>query len=122
MNFDRNLTSQTSLTKNNASKDRGLVSKVQKLPIVKRVYLYILLMAAIGTVMGETKYRLESKNCMANDLVLMQSLLGETPKTALHRCWTVEPAQRRIRELSIGAVVGVITATLIGIPALLEED
>ena len=105
MNFNRNLTPPASLTRNSADRDRKLASKIQKLAIVKRVYLYILLMTAIGAGMGEVKYHLESKNCMANDL-----------------CWTVEPAQRRIRELSLGAVAGMITATLISIPALLEED
>jgi len=103
MNFDRNYTTQTTANKN--SQNKKLAGKIQKLPIVKRVYLYVLLLTAIGTGMGEVKYRLESKNCMAND-----------------RCWIVEPAQRRIRELGVGAVAGMITATLISIPALLEED
>ena len=101
MNFDRNIINST----NKSSHYQKSFSRIQNLPIVKRVYLYILLMAAVGTGMGEVKYRLESKNCMAND-----------------RCWTIEPARRRARELGMGAVAGMITATLISIPALIEED
>lgn len=100
MNFDRNYTTQTSSNKNS----QKLIGKIQKLPIVKRVYLYVLLLAAIGAIMGEGKYRLESKSCMTND-----------------RCWTIEPGERRVRELGIGALAGMITATLISIPALFEE-
>jgi len=99
--FDRNYTTSTSSDQNN----QKLVGKIQQLSIVKRVYLYILLLTAIGAVMGEVKYRLESKSCMTND-----------------RCWIIQPAQRRVRELSVGAVAGIITATLISIPALLEEN
>ena len=100
MNFDRNYTNKTS-----SNNRQRLSNKIQKLPIVKRVYLYVLLLTAIGTVMGEAKYRLESKNCMTDE-----------------RCWTIEPTERRVRELGIGAVAGMITATLISIPALLEEN
>ena len=101
MNFDRNY--KTTAFSNQSS--QKLVVTIQKLPIVKRVYLYTLLIAAIGTGMGEMKYRLESKNCMAND-----------------RCWTIEPTRRRVKELGMGAVAGMITATLISIPALIEEN
>ena len=101
MNFDRNSLAHSDSAKTNPE----LIGKIQKLPVVKRVYLYILLMAAIGGGMGEIKYRLEARNCMAND-----------------RCWTVQPAQRRVRELGIGAIAGMITATLISIPALIEEN
>ena len=51
MNFDRNYTTPTTANKNS----QKLIGKIQKLPIVKRVYLYILLLAAIGAVMGEAK-------------------------------------------------------------------
>ena len=36
-------------------------------------------------------------------------------------CW-LEPTQKRSRELALGAAAGTIAATLISIPALLEEE
>ncbi|MEL6928309.1 MAG: hypothetical protein AAFO95_06725 [Cyanobacteria bacterium J06600_6] len=105
MNFDRNYT----ITNSTVKHSQELIGRIQKLPVVKRVYLYILLMTAIGVGMGEAKYRFESKNCMAKDQVLRA------------HCWTIQPAQRRVRELGTGAIAGMITATLISLPALLEE-
>ena len=102
MNFDRDR--NRTLQNNSDSSIQILISTIQQLPIVKRVYFYILLMAVIGGAMGEVKYRLDSQNCMTND-----------------SCWTVRPAQRRIRELGLGAIAGTVAATLIAIPALLEE-
>jgi len=102
MNFDRNYQSQTVQKKQKSS---NLIGKIQKLPILPRIYLYVFLMAVIGGGMGEAKYRLEATDCMSN---------GD--------CWMVEPAQRRVRELGLGATAGIIAATLISIPALLEEN
>lgn len=102
MNFDRH---HKIKTVQKSSENKNLLGQIQQLPIVKRVYLYIFLVAAIGGVMGEVKYRLDSPNCMTND-----------------NCWTVEPSQRRVRELGLGVIAGAIAATLISIPALLEED
>lgn len=101
MNFDRNYRTHTVQNENTGLE---IISKIQKLPIVKRIYLYVFLIAVVGAVMGEVKYRQESTNCMAND-----------------DCWTIEPAQRRMRELGVGAIAGIIVATLISIPALLED-
>ena len=101
MNFDSDR--QSSISDN--KKEKSLIDNIQKLPVVQRVYLYILLMATVGIGMGEIKYRVEAKNCLGND-----------------NCWTIEPKQRRIRELGIGAIAGIGTAVLISIPALLEDN
>ena len=101
MNFDSNYKSSTAKNK----KEESLIGKIQKLSVVQKVYLYIFLMATVGITMGEIKYRAEAKNCLAND-----------------SCWTIEPSQRRIRELGVGAIAGIGTALLISIPALLEDD
>lgn len=101
MNFNRNYSQKAP----NDKISRELIDKIRKLSIVKRIYLYVFLMMAVGAVMGEAKYRLESTNCMAND-----------------RCWTIEPAQRQVRELGTGAMAGAIVATLISLPVLLEEN
>ena len=100
MNIDRNCHQTVQNEKN-----LRLINKVQKLPIVPKVYLYIFFMAIVGTVMGELKYRVEATNCLAND-----------------DCWIVEPTQRRAKELTLGAGAGIFAATLIAIPALLAEN
>ncbi|MGD1919868.1 MAG: hypothetical protein ACFCAD_13840 [Pleurocapsa sp.] len=58
MNFDRNYKAQTV-----PGKEISLVGKIQKLPILSRIYLYIFLMAVVGMAAGESKYRLEAQNC-----------------------------------------------------------
>ncbi len=102
MNFQRNYRIETARNENKSSE---LISTIRKLPIVKRIYLYIFLMAIVGAFMGEVKYRLEDANCMTND-----------------NCWTVEPTQLRFRELSVGAIAGIIVATTISLPALLKDN
>ena len=102
MNFDRNCKTQTVQNENSCF---DLTGNIQKLPTIKRVYLYIFLMALVGAATGAIKYQLESVNCsVKND------------------CWMAEPAQRKVRELGIGALGGVIAASLISIPALLEDS
>lgn len=100
MNFDSNY-KQT--VRNH--KEKSLIDSIRKLPVVQKVYLYLFLMATLGMAMGEMKHRIETKNCLAKD-----------------SCWTVEPSQRRIKELGAGAIAGIGTAVLISIPALLEKD
>ena len=102
MNFDRNCKTQIVQNKNYSF---DLIGNIEKLPIVKKVYLYIFLMALVGSATGAVKYRLESVNCSVKD-----------------NCWMVKPAQRKVRELGIGAVAGTMTATLISIPALLKDS
>lgn len=80
------------------------IGKIKQLPVVPKVILYICVMAIIGAGMGELKYRLEAANCLNND-----------------DCWLIEPAERQARELAIGAIAGIFTATLISIPALLND-
>ena len=101
MNFDRDYKNQTA---QNDETSLDLIGKIQKLPILQRVYLYIVLMAVVGTTVGEIGYRIEAKNCMAND-----------------SCWTIEPSQRRVRKLGLGAIAGIFAASLIAIPALYQE-
>ena len=101
MNFDRSYKAQTVRDKKTSS---SLASKIQKLPILSRIYLYIFLMATMGMAVGEGRYRLEAQNCNSNS-----------------DCWLVEPAQRRAKDIGIGATAGIIAATLISIPALLED-
>ena len=83
---------------------QGFLERMQSLPIVPRVYLYICVMGIVGAAMGGVKYRVEAKKCHLDD-----------------SCWTVQPETRKIRELSLGALVGIGAATLISIPALVEE-
>ena len=80
------------------------LSKIKQLPVVPKVFLYICLMAIIGAGMGELKYRLETATCFNND-----------------NCWIIEPAEHQARELGVGAIAGIFTATLISIPALLND-
>lgn len=101
MNFDRNYQVKTAQKKNFGF---DLIGRIQSLPIVKRVYLYVFLMALVGAATGAVKYRVEAANCSAEN-----------------KCWTVESDGRKIRELGVGAVGGAIAATLISLPALLEE-
>lgn len=89
-------------TKNKQSQD--FLERMQTLPIIPRVYLYICVMGIVGAAMGGVKYRVEAKKCLLND-----------------RCWTIQPETRKIRELELGALVGIGAATLISIPALVEE-
>ena len=100
MNFDSNY-KQT--IRNH--KEKSLIDNVQKLPVVQKVYLYVFLMATVGMAIGEMKHRVEAKDCLAKD-----------------NCWTVEPNQRRIKDLGVGAIAGIGTAVLISIPALLKEE
>ncbi len=102
MNFDRNYKTQIA-PKDKASFD--LIGNIQKLPIVKKVYLYVFLMTLVGAAMGAIKYRVESVNCLVKD-----------------DCWMVEPAQRKAREIGVGAIAGIFAASLISIPALLDND
>ena len=101
MNFDSNYRFQT--VRNH--KEKSLIDNIRKLPVVQKVYLYVFLMATVGMAMGEMKHRVEAKNCWTKD-----------------SCWTVEPSQRRIKELGAGAIAGIGTAVLISIPALLKEN
>ncbi|MEL6495626.1 MAG: hypothetical protein AAFQ41_10965 [Cyanobacteria bacterium J06623_7] len=102
MNGDRNYQPQT-------VSDRkfgfDLLGRIKSLPVVKRVYLYIVLMTLVGAAMGTIKYRLESIDCNTKS-----------------QCWLVKPNQRKARDLGVGAVAGAIAATLISIPALLKES
>ena len=100
MNFDRNYQTKTASEKNFGF---DLLGRIQSLPIVKRVYLYIFLMALVGAATGAVKYRVEAANC------------------SVESCWTVESDGRKIRELGVGLVGGAIAATLISLPTLLEE-
>ena len=101
MNFDRNYQTKTAAKKNFGF---DLVGRVQSLPTVKRVYLYIALMTLVGAATGVVKYQVEVANCSAEN-----------------NCWATERSQRKIKELRIGAAGGAIAATLISIPALMEE-
>jgi len=101
MNFD----SDRKYLRSHNDREKSLIGKIRKLSVTQKVYLYILLMATVGIGMGEIKYRAEAKSCPTND-----------------NCWTVEPKQRRIRELGAGAIAGIGTAFLISIPALLEDN
>lgn len=85
-------------------KNPNWIDNIKHLPVVPKVCLYIFLMAIIGAGMGELKYRLEAANCL-ND----------------YNCWTIEPAERQARELGVGAIAGIFAATLISIPALLND-
>lgn len=100
MNIDRQRRTQTA--EKNTSFD--LIDKIQKLPLVPRVGLYIFTMAIVGAASGAVKYRVDVVSCVAQDV-----------------CW-LEPAQKKARELTLGAATGAIAATLISIPALLEEE
>ena len=82
-----------------------LIQKIRAIPVVPRVYLYVLLMTMVGTAVGEARYQFETKECNAKA-----------------DCWLLEPTQRRTRELGVGAIGGMLAATLISIPALLSED
>ena len=101
MNFDRNYQAKTVREKNFGF---DLLGRIHSFPIVKRVYLYVFLMALVGAATGAVKHRVESANCLVEN-----------------GCWTVESDGRKIRELGVGAVGGAIAATLISLPALLEE-
>ena len=90
------------VTKNKQS--QSFLERIQTLPVIPKVYLYICLMGTVGAVMGGVKYRVEAKKCLLND-----------------SCWTIQPETRKIRELGLGALVGIGAATLISIPALVEE-
>lgn len=83
-----------------------LIDKIQKFPVVPRVGLYIFTMAIVGTASGAVKYRVEARSCMdmARDV-----------------CW-LEPTQKKAKELALGAAAGTIAATLISIPALIEDE
>ena len=98
-----NRNSKNSIDKNE-TKNLSLISKIKKLPIVPKVCLYICIMAIIGAGMGELKYRLETANCPNDD-----------------HCWMIEPAERQAREMAVGAIAGIFTATLISLPALLDD-
>ena len=98
MNFDRNY--QTQIAQNDKTSD--LINKIQKLPIVKKVYLYIFFMTVVGAAMGGVKYRLESISCLAQS-----------------DCWTDETIPRKAKEIGLGAIAGMFAATSISIPALL---
>ena len=102
MNFDGNYKNQIA---KNDRKSVNLIGKIQKLPLLPKIYLYIAVMAIAGTATGEVKYRLESSNCMTDD-----------------SCWVTEPSQRRAKELGAGAIGGIGTATLISLPALFKKD
>ena len=99
MNCDRHPQSSQVANQQTSS---NLIKEIRQIPVIPRVALYIALMATIGTVMGEAKYRLETTSCIANT-----------------ECWMMEPSQRRAREWGLGAMGGVFAATLISLPALL---
>ena len=86
------------------SENISLISRIKQLPVVPKVCLYICLMGIIGAAMGELKYRLQAPDCTYDDI-----------------CWMIEPAEHQAREILIGAIAGIFTATLISIPALLND-
>ena len=100
MNFDRNYQTKTA-----SGKKFGfdLVGRIQSLSTLKRVYLYISLMALVGAATGAVKHRVEAANCSAES------------------CWAVESEGRQTKELGAGAVGGAIAATLISLPVLVKE-
>jgi len=85
-------------------KSPNWIGKIKQLSLLPKVILYICLMAIIGAGMGELKYRLETASCLNND-----------------HCWIIESAERQAREVGVGAIVGIFTASLISIPALLND-
>ena len=101
MNFDRNRQANTARTQNFGF---DLIGRIQSLPTVKRIYLYVILMTLVGAATGAVKYRVEAASC-----------------TAENSCW-IEPEQRKIKELGVGAAGGAIAATLISLPALREDN
>ena len=100
MNFDRNYQTKTASEKNFGF---DLVGRIQSLPTLKRVYLYISLMALVGAATGAVKHRVEAANCSAES------------------CWAIESEGRKTKELGAGAVGGAIAATLISLPVLVKE-
>ena len=83
---------------------QDFLERIQTIPIVPRVYLYICVMGIVGAAVGGVKYRVEARKCHLDD-----------------SCWTVQPETREIKELGLGALIGIGAATLISIPALVEE-
>lgn len=93
-----------SLEKPNTANKSNTVNIIRSIPIAQRAIFYICVMAAVGGVIGEMNYQVESKTCLSN-----------------YECWTIEPTKRRFRNIITGTMAGIFAATIISIPAIVEE-
>ncbi|MEM7590389.1 MAG: hypothetical protein AAF383_02505 [Cyanobacteria bacterium P01_A01_bin.83] len=85
--------------------NHSLINKIRSIPVAPRVILYICIMGAIGGIVGEANHRVKSRSCLNDD-----------------QCWTIEPTQRRQRDIEAGAIAGILAATIISMPNIFIEN
>lgn len=91
-------------TRQTVGKKTNLTDKIRSIPVAQRAIFYLCFMTLVGGVYGEVVYRIESQTCSSND-----------------NCWTIDPTERRIVNLELGATLGLFLGTVISVPAIVND-
>ena len=87
-------------TKNNDS-----IAKVKSISLGKRAIIFVCSMGAIGAIVGSIDSKVALDRCFNSE-----------------DCLTDNIVEHRVNRISIGAVAGMIAASMLSLPAIVNED
>ena len=93
------------MTFNKQKKKPTPIDKFKNISVSKRAFSYMFLMGLMGAVVGTVDSKIVIKQCMDSE-----------------NCAIENPTEIKISKISMGTCGGMIAATLISIPALLDEE
>lgn len=86
-------------------KQRSLKDKFRNLSIDKRAFLYVFFMGVTGAIVGTVDSQIAIKQCMNSENCVVENL-----------------TEMQVSKIGVGTCAGMIAATLLSVPALLEEE
>lgn len=79
--------------------------RINNLSLRKKACIYMSLMGVVGAVAGFVDTKVSLDQCLDSE-----------------ECLVSNPAQQQVYRMSVGAVAGVVAASMLSLPSLLNED
>lgn len=88
------------------SKNNNLIAKVKQVSLGKRSLIFICSMGTIGAIAGSIDSKITFSQCLNSKNCVVSS----------------DIAEQKVNRIGVGAVAGMIAASMLSLPALLDED
>ena len=84
---------------------KNLIAKVKNLSLGTRAILFVFSMGSIGAAIGLIDNKITFNQCLKSEV-----------------CLTSDVAEEKIHRIGIGAVAGMIAASMLSLPSILDEN
>ena len=83
----------------------NLITKARELSLSKKAIIFILSMGSVGAAIGSLDNKISFEQCVKSEV-----------------CLTGDLAENRINRIAVGTVAGMIAASILSLPPILEEN